>query len=518
MDFPKGGCAIPHLGVDFLHGHRLLVDVAGNCLVQKTTGRRFFMQASPSGPTTAVVTAAVAAPMFPSSAFVPRERPTGGNVSRATSTHQTGTTVFPQSSTPVAAALPAAVARLAAPPEFQRLLSEFMDVLNPSKRLPVPTHGVEHFVVTTGPPVASPFRRLDGEKLAAAKAEFAQLERDGIIRCSDSPWVSPLHMVKKADGSWRPCGDYRRLNLVTVLDAYPLPSIMDFQSKVAGCKYCSVIDLRKGYHQIPMHPADIPKTAITTPFGLWEYLRATFGMRNAGNTFQRMMHRVLADVYAAFPFVDDCLVGSPTWEQHLLDVRAVLERLQAAGLVLNGEKCIFAAREVKFLGHRVTSSGVSPLPQKVEAVRRHPRPETVRQLQGFLGMLKFYRRFVGDAARLLRPLTDALKGSPKLTATLDWSPAMEGAFEAAKAALAAAAELAHPQHGAELALMVDASEEHMGAALQQRLSPRAAWQPLGFYSKRFDPAQVRYSAFDRELPACCSGIRHFRWMLEGRGF
>jgi hypothetical protein len=217
-----------------------------------------------------------------------------------------------------------------------------------------------------------------------------------------------------------------------------------------------------------MHPADIPKTAITTPFGLWEYLRATLGMRNAGCTFQWMMHRVLSGVDAAFPFVDDCLVGSPTWEQHLLDVRAVLERLQAAGLVLNGEKCIFAASEVKFLGHRVTSSGVSPLPEKVEAVRRHPRPGTVRQLQGFLGMLNFYRRFVGGAARLLRPLTEALKGSPKLTAALDWSAAMETSFEAAKAALAAAAELAHPQQGVELALMMDTSAEHMGAALQQR--------------------------------------------------
>ncbi len=194
----------------------------------------------------------------------------------------------------------------------------------------------------------------------------------------------------------------------------------------------------------------------------------------------------------------------------------MLERLQAAGLVLNGEKCIFAASEVKFLGHRVTSSGVSPLPEKVEAVRRHPRPGTVKQLQGFLGMLNFYRRFVGGAACLLRPLTEALRGSPKPTEALDWSPAMEASFEAAKAALAAAAELAHQQQGAELALMVDASAEHMGAALQQRSSPLAAWQPLGFYSKKFDPAQIRYSAFDRELLACCGGIRQFRWMLEGR--
>ncbi len=155
--FLRVAVQFPILGVDFLHGHPLLVDVAANCVVQKATNRRFFMQASPSGPTTAAVTAAVAAPVCSSSTFVPCERPSGGNVSQATSTHQTRTAVFPQSSTSVAAAVPAAVARWAAPPEFQQLLSEFMDVLNPSKRLPVPTHGVEHFVVTTGPPVASPF-------------------------------------------------------------------------------------------------------------------------------------------------------------------------------------------------------------------------------------------------------------------------------------------------------------------------------------------------------------------------
>jgi hypothetical protein len=119
---------------------------------------------------------------------------------------------------------------------------------------------VEHHIVTKGPPLACRFRRLDGEKLASAKKEFLQMERDGIIRRSDSPWSSPLHMVQKPDGSWRPCGDYRRLNLVTVTDSYPLPNMLDFSERIAGCKIFSKVDLRKGCHQILMHPADIPKT------------------------------------------------------------------------------------------------------------------------------------------------------------------------------------------------------------------------------------------------------------------
>ena len=109
-----------------------------------------------------------------------------------------------------------------------------------------------------------------------------QLEKDGIVRRSDSPWSSPLHMVRKADGTWRPCGDFRRLNMVTVADSYPLPNMLDFASKAAGCTIFSKIDLRKGYHQIPVHPADIQKTAITTPFGSFEYLRMPFGLMNAG--------------------------------------------------------------------------------------------------------------------------------------------------------------------------------------------------------------------------------------------
>ena len=135
---------------------------------------------------------------------------------------------------------------------MEELLSSYQDVINPSKRLPATSHGVEHHLQTTGPPIASHFHRLDPEKLAAAKAEFAALERDGIVSRSTSPWASPLHMVRKADGSWRPCGDYRRLNAATVPDTYPLPNMMDFTAKAAGCRWFSKIDLRKGYHQIPV--------------------------------------------------------------------------------------------------------------------------------------------------------------------------------------------------------------------------------------------------------------------------
>ncbi len=191
------------------------------------------------------------------------------------------------------------------PEWLKAFLAEFKDVVCPSKILPPVGTDVEHHIKTSGPPIASRFGWLDAEKLAAAKAEFLQLEKDGIVRRSDSPWSSPLHMVRKADGTWRPCGDFRRLNMVTVADSYPLPNMLDFPGKAAGCTIFSKIDLRKGYHQIPVHPADIQKTAITTPFGSFEYLRIPFGLMNAGTTFQQNVDRAVADLEAVFAYVDN---------------------------------------------------------------------------------------------------------------------------------------------------------------------------------------------------------------------
>jgi hypothetical protein len=196
---------------------------------------------------------------------------------------------------------------------------------------------------------------------------------------------------EKEDGGWRPCGDFRRLNLVTTPDSYPLPNIMDFAVKMAGCSVFSKIDLRKGYHQIPVHPSDVPKTAITTPFGLFEYLRMPFSLRNAGNTFQRMMDRILAGLDFCFWYLDDVIVASPSHQQHLLHLEQLFTHLQAHGLVINLEKFSFAASNVTFLGHEVSAAGAKPLQSHVEAIDSFPLPGTFKQLQAFLGLVNFYR-------------------------------------------------------------------------------------------------------------------------------
>jgi hypothetical protein len=200
-----------------------------------------------------------------------------------------------------------------------------------------------------------------------------------------------------------------------------------------------------------MHPADILKTAIITTFGLFEFLRLTFGLRNAGSTFQRLMDRVLAGLAFAFVYLDDIIIASPSMEQHQQDVEEVFRRLQVAGLVINFEKCTFAVPEVDFLGHRVSASGFAPLPSRVAAIQKYLRLATVKQLLPFLGVFNFYRRFMRAAAKILQPLTDSTRGSPKATAAVNWTQPMVAAFDAARTALGAAALLAHPQQDQELA-------------------------------------------------------------------
>jgi hypothetical protein len=172
---------------------------------------------------------------------------------------------------------------------------------------------------------------LDPDKLKIAEAEFRSLEAAGIVRRSNSPWSSPLHMVPKADGSWRPCGDYRRLNTVTTPDRYPLPSMLDLSAKLHGCKFFSCVDLIKGYNQIPMAAEDIEKTAIITPFGLFEYLFMPFGLTNAAQSFQRLMDKLFRHLPFVFTYLDDHLIASRTLEEHLLHLQQFFQVLQENG-------------------------------------------------------------------------------------------------------------------------------------------------------------------------------------------
>ncbi|GFU92998.1 hypothetical protein TNCV_2081441 [Trichonephila clavipes] len=306
---------------------------------------------------------------------------------------------------------------------------------------------------------------------------------------SKSPWSSPLHVMPKSDSTVRPVGDYRQLNSVTEFDSYPMPYLNDFAYALHGKRIFSKVDIFKAFHQIPIAECDIPKTAVTTPWGLYEYTHLCFGLVNAPQTFMRFMHEVLRELPFCFVYLDDILCYSENAEEHRSHLRTIFQRLSSYGLKLNISKCVFGVTELIFLGHLITPDGIKPLPDKVQAVLDYKQPETVGSLRKFLGLLNFYRRFLHKAAEQQYLLSEFLKGSKgkKDSKPLNWSSEAITAFQRCKQALADAALLAHPSPSAPLALHKTSSEKS-------------------------------YSAYDPELLAIYSAIRHFRYMLEARDF
>ncbi|KAL4030390.1 hypothetical protein IC575_008626 [Cucumis melo] len=267
-------------------------------------------------------------------------------------------------------------------------------------------------------------------ELKELKVQLQELLDKGFIRPSVSPWGAPVLFVKKKDGSMHLCIDYRELNKVIVKNRYPLPRIDDLFDQLQGATIFSKIDLRSGYHQLRIRDSDIPKTAFRSRYGHYEFIVMSFGLTNAPAVFMDLMNRVFKDFLDLFVivFIDDTLIYSKTEAEHEEHLHQVLETLRANKLYAKFSKCEFWLKKVTFLGHVVSSEGVSVDPAKIEVVTNWPRPSTVSEIRSFLGLAGCYRRFVEDFSRIASPLTQLTRKGTLFV----WSPACESSFQELK--------------------------------------------------------------------------------------
>jgi len=311
------------------------------------------------------------------------------------------------------------------------------------------------------------------------------------------------------------CVDYRGLNDLTVKSSYPLPHMEELFDRLQGARYFSKIDLRTGFYQIPLEPADMAKTAFRTRYGHFEWTVLPMGLTNAPATFQHLMHHTFREMLdrCVLVFLDDIVVYSRTLEDHERDVRAVLQRLRERGLYAKQSKCELFQHEIEFLGHRVGRQGLRVMQDKVEAVDRWPQPKNPSELRSFLGLVGYYRRFIEGFSRIAAPLhglTHTAEGTPPY----EWKPEHQRAFDEIKSRLRSAPVLQLPDPDRAYVVNTDASDFAVGAVLQQ--DQGRGLQPVAFMSHKMTPAETRYPTHDKEMLAVMHALAEWRTYLQGR--
>jgi len=378
------------------------------------------------------------------------------------------------------------------------------------------TNLVKHDIILTNPsPIKQPPRRVPFHLREETDKEIQSMIEKGVIEPSNSPWASPVVLVRKRDGSLRYCIDYRKVNEVTKKDSFPLPNIDDALNSLKGAQYFSSLDLCSGYWQVELTDRAKEISAFTTGRGgLWQFRVLPFGMTNAPSTFERLMERVLASLQwqIAICYLDDILVFSSTVSEHIDRLGLVLKRLEDARLRLKGKKCHLLQTKVSYLGHVVSGEGIATDPAKVKSVKEWQTPTSVHDVRCFMGLASYYRKFIPEFSEIVRPLSRLTEKNARFL----WGQEQENAFCLLKERLISAPVLAYPDPDVPFILDTDASNFGMGAVLSQVQGGQE--RVISYASKSLSKAERRYCTTRKEMLAIVYFTKYFRHYLLGRRF
>jgi Reverse transcriptase (RNA-dependent DNA polymerase)/RNase H-like domain found in reverse transcriptase len=400
---------------------------------------------------------------------------------------------------------------------MERIVNEYKEIFEYDIEKIGKTDLIKHRIIVEGDqgPIAQKKYRETGDRAKFISKEIDNLLEMGKIRESYSPWASPVTLAGKKSGNYRFCIDYRKLNKVTKSDAYPLPRIDELLERYETARWFTSLDLAAGYHQVEMEEEDKEKTAFICSRGLFEYNVMPFGLKNAPGTFQRLMDKILREYINEFVvvYLDDIMIYSDSFENHVKHVREVLERLKRANLILKLKKCKFGEQNIEFLGHIIGREGIKPDPKKIEKIINLKAPKDVSGIRSILGLCSYYRRFVKDFSKIAKPLTSLLKKG----VSFEWKEKQEKALEELKKRLTEYPLLQQPKMDKEFVLITDASGVGLGAILSQ-LNDEGKEIVIAYASRTMNEAEQKYPITDMECLAIVWAIKYFHKFLIGGKF
>ena len=400
----------------------------------------------------------------------------------------------------------------------RKILANYTDLIASSNAELGSTGLVKHHIDTQG---HQPIRQRPYRSSRKDKGEIEKLVKEmynaGIIQDSRSPWAAPVILVEKKGGEKRFCVDFRKLNVVTKKDSYPLPRIDDTLDSLYGMKFFTTIDLASGYWQIELDEESKEKTAFIIDNELYEFTRMPFGLCNAPATFQRLMNQALRGVIGkkALVYLDDVIIFSKSAEDHERDLQEVFYLLRKAGLRIKLKKCQFFKKSVEYLGHVISDNGIQPDPGKIEKIKNYPTPKSVDEISSFLGLAGYYRRFIPNYGSIAKPLNQKKTKECKDT-PFEWTADDQAAFDKLRTALITPPILAYPDFAKEFILFTDACDYGIGAVLSQEQENGEV--VIAYASRQLRKPELKYATVEKEALAVVFAIKQFRHYLSGAPF